>query len=48
MTQATLFGAWQAQGLNPLHECHRLVADPPTLNSYRDHQSKKSRSSSAR
>jgi transposase len=28
MALATLFGTWRVQGLNPLHECCRLVAEP--------------------
>lgn len=28
MTLATLFGTWLARGLNPFHECFRLVAEP--------------------
>jgi transposase len=28
MTLASLFGTWRAQGLNPLHECRRLLATP--------------------
>jgi len=28
MTLASLFGTWRAQGLNPLHECRRLLAAP--------------------
>ena len=28
MALATLFGTWRAQGLNPLHECRRLLAAP--------------------
>jgi hypothetical protein len=28
MTLASLFGTWRARGLNPFHECCRLVAEP--------------------
>ena len=28
MTLATLFGTWRVRGLNPFHECLRLVAEP--------------------
>jgi transposase len=28
MTLASVFGTWRAQGRNPLHECHRLLASP--------------------
>jgi transposase len=28
MTLATLFGTWRARGLNPFHECRRLVTEP--------------------
>lgn len=28
MTLASLFGTWRAQGLNPLHECRKLLQSP--------------------
>jgi transposase len=28
MTLASLFGTWRVRGLNPFHECYRLVAEP--------------------
>jgi hypothetical protein len=28
MTLSSLFQTWQARGLNPLHECFRLLQSP--------------------